>query len=109
MVMETVSSFAESVISSVMLWIFAIIRGIWKISSAHSIILIALLVSGFANVFFTSRDTSVWWAERRAARFMSRIGVGPNSIMSKAIYLKDLDDALRSVPVELSDGSRSKW
>ncbi|TVY48894.1 putative PH domain-containing protein [Lachnellula occidentalis] len=108
MLFETMGSFGESAISSVMMWTFAVLRQIWKIWSAHSIILIALLLSVLTNAFFTSRDTSEWWSERNAAKFMSRIGVGPNPMMSKAIYLKDLDDALISLPTDLSEqlGSR---
>ena len=109
MVMETVGSFGESAISSLMMWTFAVIRSIWKISSAHSIILIALCLSVLTNAFFTSRDTSEWWAERNAAKFMTRIGVGPNPMMSKAIYLKDLDDALTAVPTALVGQSGSRW
>jgi hypothetical protein len=40
---------------------------------------------------------------------MTRIGVGPNTMMSKAIYLKDLDDVLTSLPTDLVGGSGSKW
>ncbi|KAK0113136.1 SNF1-interacting protein [Cadophora gregata] len=94
MLLETVGSFGESAISSVMMWTFAAIRTLWKIASAHSIILTALLLSILANAFFTSRDTSEWWSERNAAKFMTRIGVGPNPIMGKSIFLKDIDDAL---------------
>lgn len=109
MLVEIVGSFGESAISSLMMWTFAAIRTIWKISSAHSIILIALLISVSTNAFLTSRDTSEWWAERNAAKFMGRIGVGPNQMMSKAIYLKDLDDALTSLPTDLLEESGSKW
>ncbi|KAL2074438.1 hypothetical protein VTL71DRAFT_8216 [Oculimacula yallundae] len=98
MLLETMGSFGESAISSVMMWTFAAIRKLWEISSAHSIILIALLLSILANAFFTSRDTSEWWSERNAANFMSRIGVGPNRVMGKSIFLKDLDEALTIVP-----------
>lgn len=109
MLFETLSSFSESAISSLMMWTFAALRSIWKVSSAHSIILIALLISVLANAFFTSKDTSGWWAERNAAKFMNRIGVGPNPMMSKAIYLKDLDDALIALPTELLGQTGSKW
>jgi len=109
MLFETVGSFGESAVSSLMMWTFAILRSIWKVSSAHSIILIALILSVLTNAFFTSRDTSEWWSERNAARFMSRMGVGPNPMMSKAIYLKDLDDALTSLPVDLPEQSSSRW
>jgi hypothetical protein len=109
MLFENVASFGESAVSSVMMWTFAVLRSIWKVSSAHSIILIALILSILTNAFFTSRDTSEWWSERNAAKFMSRIGVGPNPMMSKAIYLKDLDDALTSLPVDLLEQSGSRW
>ncbi|RDW71251.1 hypothetical protein BP6252_07814 [Coleophoma cylindrospora] len=99
MLFETLSSFAESCITSVMMWTFAVFRTLWKIISAHSIILTALILSVMVNAFFTSRDTSDWWAERNAAKFMTRIGVGPNLIMSKAVYLKDLDEMLTAVDV----------
>jgi hypothetical protein len=109
MLFETIGSFGESAISSLMMWAFAALRSLWKICNAHSIILTALLLSILTNAFFTSRDTSDWWTERNAAKFMSRIGVGPNPMMSKAIYLKDLDDALTAVPVDLLGQSGSRW
>lgn len=109
MFLETIGSFGESAITSVMMWTFAALRSIWKVSSAHSIILTALLLSVLTNAFFTSRDTSEWWSERNAANFMSRIGVGPNPMMSKAIYLKDLDDVLHSLPTDLVGRAGSKW
>lgn len=108
MLLETVGSFGESAISSVMMWTFAAIRTLWKVSNAHSIILTALLISILANAFFTSRDTSEWWSERNAAKFMTRIGVGPNPIMGKSIFLKDLDDALAGSPVIRSEQWASK-
>ncbi|PBP17948.1 hypothetical protein BUE80_DR011315 [Diplocarpon rosae] len=108
MLLETIGSFGESAISSVMMWTFAALRTIWKISNAHYIILTALLLSVLINAFLTSRDTSEWWSERNAAKFMSRIGVGPNSITGKSVYLKDIDDALTSVPTELMERSGSK-
>jgi VAD1 Analog of StAR-related lipid transfer domain/PH domain len=109
MFLETIGSFGESAITSVMMWTFAVLRSLWKVSSAHSIILIALLLSLLTNAFFTSRDTSEWWSERNAAKFMTRIGVGPNPMMSKAIYLKDLDDVLTSLPTDLAARGESKW
>lgn len=108
MLFETLRSFGESAISSLMMWAFAGIRSLWKIMSAHSVILSMLLLSMFMNAIFTSRDTSDWWAERSAASFMNRIGVGPNTMMSKAIYLKDLDEALTALPDELLGESGSK-
>jgi hypothetical protein len=109
MLYETMGSFGESAITSVMMWTFAALQSLWKICNAHSIILTGLLLSVLANAFLTSRDTSDWWAERNAAKFMNRIGVGPNSIMSKAIYIKDLHDAFIALPYEMVGDLESRW
>lgn len=109
MICEIVGSFGESCISSVMMWTFAAIRSIWKISSAHSIILLLFSMSILANTFFTSRDTWEWWVDRNAAIFMVRMGVGPNPIMGKSVYLKDIDDALTAVPTGLAERPESSW
>ena len=111
MLCETVGSFGESAITSVMMWAFAVIKSLWKIASAHSIILAALFLSVLMNAFFTSRDTSEWWNERNAAKFMTRIGVGPNTIMSKAIYLNDLDEAVNTLTMGVSNQTEteSRW
>ncbi|KAI9645850.1 SNF1-interacting protein [Ciborinia camelliae] len=108
MLYETLSSFGESVISSVMMWTFAVFRSIWKISNAHTVILTALLLSVLVNAFLTGRNTSEWWTERNAAKFMSRMGVGPNPSMSKAIYLKDLDEAVNSLSTDPQNRNQSK-
>jgi hypothetical protein len=109
MLFETMSSFVESVISSLMMWAFAILRSVWKVARAQRLLLIGLVVSLFMNGFLTSQNTSVWWTERNAAQFMSRIGIGPNLMLSKAIYLKDLDEVLQSPPTALIDQPGSKW
>jgi hypothetical protein len=108
MIFETTSSFAESVASSLMMWAFAAMKTIWNISSANSIILSLLFLSFFMNIFLSGKDTSEWWAERRAAKFMNRIGIGPNLMMGKAIYLKDLDEA-SSLPIDFLGQPESRW
>ncbi|KAI9806214.1 MAG: hypothetical protein M1825_006329 [Sarcosagium campestre] len=91
MVLETLGSLAESAVSSLMIWTFAVLRGIWKISNAHSIILTVLALSVLTNLVYSSRDTSQWWRERSAGKFMARLGVHPNTRMSKAIWVNDLE------------------
>ncbi|KAL3428428.1 PH domain-containing protein [Phlyctema vagabunda] len=108
MIFEILSSFGESAITSVMMGTFAVFKTIWKIVTANGLILTALLLSVLINTFFTSRDASIWWHERNAAKFMTRIGVGPNTMMSKAVYLKDLDDMLTGVSTGAIHGSESK-
>ncbi|KAI0887400.1 uncharacterized protein GGS22DRAFT_178533 [Annulohypoxylon maeteangense] len=93
MLLETLRSFADSVASSLMMWAFAAIKKLWDVVTAQWIILGLLAFSMFTNVVFSGQGTSTWWSERRAVGFMNRIGVGPNVVMSKAIYIADLDEA----------------
>ncbi|KAI9816483.1 MAG: SNF1-interacting protein [Pycnora praestabilis] len=96
MLLETFGSLAESTVSSLMLWTFALLKKIWTVSSANALILSLLALSVFVNMFYSSRDTSEWWSDRSAGKFMARIGVGPNPMMSKAVYLRDIDSAVSS-------------
>lgn len=107
MVFDTVRSFAESCITSVIMWTFAAIKKLFGIVSAHRIIILLLLLSGLFNILVTSSSTSTWWQERSAARFMRRIGVSPHPIMSKAIYFSDLADASGAGGVEPTLGSQN--
>ncbi|EAQ91219.1 hypothetical protein CHGG_03154 [Chaetomium globosum CBS 148.51] len=93
MMLETGRSFMESAITSVMMWAFAAVRRIFKIVTANRLILLLLAASAAYNLVVISQASSTWWVERKSARYMSRLGVGPNLMMSKAIYLADLDEA----------------
>ena len=108
MLWETLGSFMESAVSSLMMWTFSILQKMWKVSSAHGIILSLLGLSVMTNLFYSSRDTSEWWAERNAGKFMTRIGVGPNPMMSKAIYLKDVEEIFAN-QTDLLGGPGNKW
>jgi hypothetical protein len=46
------------------------------------------------NGFYTSRNASDWWHERNAENFMARLGIHPEQLMSKAIYMRDIDEAV---------------
>ncbi|PGH08804.1 hypothetical protein AJ80_07761 [Polytolypa hystricis UAMH7299] len=94
LLVETSASFLQSAVSSLMMWLWALLRWTWKTSSAHSVILFLLLSSLLVNAFFSYHDTRNWWHERNAGNFMARLGVGPNNVMSKAIYIRDLDAAI---------------
>lgn len=96
MLLETIRSFADSVASSLMMWAFAVVKKLWDVVTAQRILLALLGFSVLTNIVFSSQSTSTWWSERRAASFMNRIGVSPNVVMSKAIYIADLDEAARS-------------
>ena len=109
MVIETVRSFMESAITSVMMWAFAGVKAVFSVVTAHRLILLLLGASVLYNMVVMSQVGSTWWTERKAARYMSRIGVGPNVMMSKAVYLADLEEASRGTSLELSVPIDSKW
>lgn len=106
--METLSSVAESVITSLMMWAFACVRRIWKVSSAHGLLLGLLVSSVLVNLFFTSRTTREWWNERKAGNFMARLGVGPNTIMSRSVNLEAIEDLIGN-QVYLQGDPQNKW
>ncbi|OAA43122.1 Pleckstrin-domain containing protein [Metarhizium rileyi] len=93
MLFETVRSFGESAVSSLIMWAFAGLKTLYGIVTAHRIIVILLCLSSLMNLLLTSAESSTWWKERSAALFMRRVGVAPNPMMSKAIYFADLGEA----------------
>ncbi|KAK7751619.1 SNF1-interacting protein [Diatrype stigma] len=95
MIIDVIRSFTESVASSLVMFAFAGLKKLWGVVSAERILLALLGFSVLTNIVFSSQGSSAWWSERRAANFMSRVGVGPNVMMSKAIYLTDLEEAAR--------------
>ncbi|KAF2834512.1 hypothetical protein M501DRAFT_1020757 [Patellaria atrata CBS 101060] len=87
-------SIAGSGISSIVSLIVTVVTSVSKVTTAHSILVGLLIFSTSFNLFTSTRDSLDWWHERNAANFMSRMGVKPNTIMSKAIYIHDIDEIL---------------
>ncbi|KAL4927960.1 putative transcription factor SipA3 [Aspergillus undulatus] len=99
MLYETFVSFLQSAISSVIIWIFALLRWAFKTANANKIILALLASSVLLNGFFSSRATLDWWHERNVGDFMARIGIHPDHTMSKAIYMRDIDEQIANTTV----------
>ncbi|KAL9611204.1 MAG: hypothetical protein Q9167_004152 [Letrouitia subvulpina] len=92
---ESLGSLIESIITSIIVWTLATFRWLSKTINTNRLILGLLASSMIGNVFFSSSTTTDWWSERKAGNLMSRLGVGPNPVMSKTIYLEDLSELLR--------------
>jgi len=90
---ESLASMAESVVTSAAQVILRVIHWIWNTVSANSVILTVLGISILLNLIFSSSGTSEWWRERKARKFMTRLGIVPNLAMSKSIYMSDLEEA----------------
>lgn len=108
LLLETSGSLFQSAASSLIIWFWALLRWIWKVSNANKTILLLLILSLLANGFHSWRDTMDWWQERNAGKFMARLGVRPNIVMGKAVYLKDLHDAVPD-SVEIQGFNTSIW
>jgi VAD1 Analog of StAR-related lipid transfer domain/BAR domain of APPL family/PH domain len=65
-----------------------------KTISTNKLILVLLVISALYNSYHTSKASWSWYSEWRAARFMNTLGVTPGTVMSKAVYVADLDDAM---------------
>ncbi|KAI5369407.1 Putative pleckstrin domain, PH-like domain superfamily, AH/BAR domain superfamily, VASt [Septoria linicola] len=70
----------------------AIGKGAVSLCTAHTLLVIVLAISALYNSWHGYRDGLVWYHERSTARFMARIGVSPNVMMSKGVYLHDVED-----------------
>ncbi|KAL2271451.1 hypothetical protein VTJ83DRAFT_822 [Remersonia thermophila] len=92
MMLETGRSFMESAITSLMMWAFAAVRKLFRAATANRVILTLLAASAAYNLLVVSQGAATWWVERKSARYMQRLGVGPNLMMGRAVYLKDLEE-----------------
>ena len=105
---ESLASLLESVVTSAIQMVFDLVRWIFRIIDANSVLLAVLVMSVLINVIFSSTRTSEWWRERKAGKYMARLGIGPDLTMSKAIYLHDLREST-TLDLSLSQGSSSQW
>ena len=108
LLLESIGSILEDIVTSIMQWAGAFLRWTWKTSNANSLILLVLVGSILINVFYSSRETSDWWRERKAAKYMNRLGVGPDLVMSKVIHVSDLD-LVTSMNSTLSGDLDNSW
>jgi hypothetical protein len=96
-VAQFIGNIIISIFSTLMSWILAVFAGLGNVISAYKLLVLLLLCSSGANFFYTSRESWVWWNERNAAGFMSRLGVSPSTTMNRAIYLHDIEDGFLNV------------
>ena len=90
---ESATSLLKNLVTRLMMWALALVKWVWKTCDANSILLAILAISVCTNLFFTSWSTRDWWRERNAGKYMARLGVGPELVMSRTLYMHDLDDA----------------
>ncbi|KAH7066019.1 hypothetical protein FB567DRAFT_634982 [Paraphoma chrysanthemicola] len=90
---QLIGNIIISILSTIMSWILAAFAGLVNVISAHKLLVVLLVLSGSANFFYTSKDGWASWNERAASRYMSRLGVGPSTSMTRSIYLSDIEQS----------------
>ncbi|KAJ5157243.1 uncharacterized protein N7482_008343 [Penicillium canariense] len=107
LLMETILSFLESALSFLMQSSFGLAGWSLKILNAHKIILLLLTTSALMNGFYTSRDGWDWWHQRNASNIMTKLGVQPDLVRSRAIYIRDIDEAVANSTIWPQNGNTS--
>lgn len=72
--------------------VIALAKSVVGVCSAHSLLVALLAVSMLYNSWHSYRDGVTWYHERSAGQFMSRLGVVPEPVMGKALYLSDIEE-----------------
>ena len=105
---ESLGSLLESVATSAMQIAIDFVRWIWKTIDANSVLLVVLATSVLVNLIFSSMGTSEWWRERKAGRYMNRLGIGPDVTMSRIVHLDQLHESV-APKSRLREGSSRQW
>ena len=105
--LESIGSYMETVATSVLQVVFDFVRWTWKTIDSNSVLIAFLATSLLINVIFSSMGTSQWWRERKAGKYITRLGIGPDFTLSKTIYMHELDES--SAPHLDLEGSSSQW
>lgn len=108
MFLETLLSFTESALSTVLMWFFAVVREGWRVARANRVILMLFVGSVGVNMYLASKATVAFWSERRAESLLERVGVVANPIMGRAVYLRDVDEMIRN-GTGLANRPEDKW
>ncbi|KAJ8100690.1 hypothetical protein POJ06DRAFT_197374 [Lipomyces tetrasporus] len=82
----------ESGISSILVILFGVIKRVLSFADGHSLLLAFAIGTLVLNIFLGTRSTVAFWTERRAYNTLNQLGVRPNGILAKAVYLNDLND-----------------
>jgi hypothetical protein len=83
-------------------WVLQFLEWIANAIQANQVLLIALSVSVAVNFFLTSKESWNWWQDRRASNYMARLGVRPNIVMGRSIWVNDMNDIAAGAKVTRS-------
>ncbi len=73
-------------------WILQLLEWISKTMAANQVLVVVLWLSVVANFFLASKESWGWWNDQRASNYMARLGVRPNMVMGRSIWVNDMND-----------------
>jgi len=94
MLLENTLSLSESVVSSAIMSIVAVVKGVAGLVSVHWVLLALLGFSVLTNTALSTRAGMAYWSERRAHALLESISAAPDGTMVRAIALSDLELAV---------------
>jgi hypothetical protein len=94
--MEDMMGTTETVLEDVLNLPTSAIRQAINFVTVHKILLGMFIFSVLVNLFLSGRSTTGYWQQRKAEKFMHRIGVKPNSALIRMVSLKEIDDLVAS-------------
>ncbi|KAK9467911.1 hypothetical protein V1512DRAFT_260342 [Lipomyces arxii] len=83
---------AETSLYHILKFIFGVLKATVKFVDGYAMITTVTVLSVLLNFYLSARSTTAFWSERRAYNALDALGVKPNGLLAKAVYLKDLDD-----------------
>lgn len=92
MIVDDLATQAFALLTSVFDILISLGKSLIGVCTAHSLLVLVLAISILYNTYHGYRDGTLWYTERSASAYMSRLGVQPNPSMGRAVYLKDLEN-----------------
>ncbi len=92
LIIGALRSYAARAFLAVLAGIYSAVNTIFTLLTAHSILVIILVTSAAFNFVYFSTTASGWLAERNALRIVSTFSGYHNTLMSKTVYLRDIEE-----------------
>lgn len=107
--MEDIMGTTETVLQDVLKLPTATIGEILRFFSAHKILMGMLIFSVFVNLFLSGRSTTGYWQQRKAEKFMQKVGVKPNTAIMRMVSLKEIDELVASGLPSVNSTNNGVW
>ena len=106
---EDMADTTETVLEDVLMLPTSAIRHTLGFITAYKILFGMLIFSLFLNFFLSGRSTAGYWQQRKAEKFMQKVGVKPNSAMIRMVSLKEINELVSSGLTGANSSDSGLW